>query len=244
MPESRAMSNEFKLETKSLARQISDNIRSAIVSGELQANDRLPTEQELSARYGVSRPTIREALKRLAAQNLVSSRRGPTGGTFVRQVDSTDMADGLSTQLMLMLGMQAINLEQVIEARSGLERLCIGLAVDNVTAEQLATLKDEIKEQTSADTSDEAFCASDVRFHKTIAAATGNPILHTTMTALLDAVQPATNLIIYRLRDRREVTRQHKHMLKALKAGDSQAALDAMDEQMSSLQTLYRRAQH
>jgi GntR family transcriptional repressor for pyruvate dehydrogenase complex len=52
----------------SLSKQIADQIRQAIMEGSLKANDRLPTEGELSDRFGVSRPTIREALKRLAAR--------------------------------------------------------------------------------------------------------------------------------------------------------------------------------
>ena len=63
--------------TQGLAKQISEKIRDAILEGRLQVHERLPTEEELAARFNVSRPTIREALKRLAAQNLVRSRRGP-----------------------------------------------------------------------------------------------------------------------------------------------------------------------
>jgi DNA-binding FadR family transcriptional regulator len=59
------------LESQSLAKQIADNIRDAILEGRLRADDRLPTEMELAERFGVSRPTIREALKRLVAQTLV-----------------------------------------------------------------------------------------------------------------------------------------------------------------------------
>src|ERR1700716_18142 len=73
------------LVTQGLARQISEKIRDAIMEGRIQVHERLPTEEELAAKFNVSRPTIREALKRLAAQNLIRSRRGPTGGTFVNQ---------------------------------------------------------------------------------------------------------------------------------------------------------------
>src|ERR1700753_3974555 len=66
--------------TTSVAKQISEQIREAIVNGQLQVGQRLPTEDDLAQKYGVSRPTIREALKRLAAQNLIRSRRGPAGG--------------------------------------------------------------------------------------------------------------------------------------------------------------------
>ena len=67
------------------AMRIAADIRAAIVAGRLTVNERLPTEEELAARWRVSRPTIQEALKRLAAQNLIRSRRGPSGGTFVSQ---------------------------------------------------------------------------------------------------------------------------------------------------------------
>ena len=71
--------------TQGLAMRIAADIRAAIVAGRLTVNERLPTEEELAARWRVSRPTIQEALKRLAAQNLIRSRRGPSGGTFVSQ---------------------------------------------------------------------------------------------------------------------------------------------------------------
>ena len=73
------------LVAESLAKQISQNIRNAIMDGSLKVDEQLPTEEVLAKKFNVSRPTIREALKRLAAQNLIRSRRGPTGGTFVKQ---------------------------------------------------------------------------------------------------------------------------------------------------------------
>ena len=73
----------------SVAARIAAQLRDAIVAGDLASDERLPGEQELADRYGVSRPTVREALKRLAAQNLIRSRRGPTGGTSQLSGQST-----------------------------------------------------------------------------------------------------------------------------------------------------------
>jgi len=67
--------------TASLAGQIAEALEQAMLEGRLKIDERLPTEDELAARYGVSRPTVREALKRLAARHLIRSRRGPAGGT-------------------------------------------------------------------------------------------------------------------------------------------------------------------
>ena len=63
-----------------LSAQIAQAIRDAIVSGELIVDERLPSEAELSDQFQVSRPTVREALKRLAAQSLIRTQRGATGG--------------------------------------------------------------------------------------------------------------------------------------------------------------------
>lgn len=65
--------------TTSAASQIADQLQQAIMDGRLKVDERLPTEEELAAQFGVSRPTVREALKRLAARHLIRSRRGPTG---------------------------------------------------------------------------------------------------------------------------------------------------------------------
>lgn len=67
----------------SLAGQTVEALELAILDEQLKINERLPTEDELALQFGVSRSTMREALKRLAARHLIRSRRGPAGGTFV-----------------------------------------------------------------------------------------------------------------------------------------------------------------
>lgn len=70
--------------TTSVASQIADAIQQAILDGSLRANDRLPSEEDLAGQFGVSRPTMREALKRLAARHLIRSRRGAAGGAWFK----------------------------------------------------------------------------------------------------------------------------------------------------------------
>lgn len=69
-----------------LSAQIAKSIRDAIISGDLIVDQRLPSEAELSDQFDVSRPTVREALKRLAAQSLIRTQRGATGGAFVNKL--------------------------------------------------------------------------------------------------------------------------------------------------------------
>ena len=83
--------------TQSVADQISEQIRQSITDGTLKVDEKLPTEEELARQFSVSRPTIREALKRLAAKSLIRSRRGPSGGTFVTAPSAEEMAEDLKT---------------------------------------------------------------------------------------------------------------------------------------------------
>ena len=105
----------------SISKQIAEQLRAAIVAGQFILGQRLPTEDELAQRYGVSRPSVREALKRLAAQNLVRARRGPTGGNFVVQPSYAELAESLSGAATLLVGMGALGIEEIIEARRTLQ---------------------------------------------------------------------------------------------------------------------------
>ncbi len=77
-------------QAKELSAQIATAIRDAIVNGQLIVNQRLPSESELCEQLEVSRHNVREALKRLAAQNLVRTQRGATGGAFVNKLSFED----------------------------------------------------------------------------------------------------------------------------------------------------------
>jgi GntR family transcriptional regulator, transcriptional repressor for pyruvate dehydrogenase complex len=231
------------LKTESLPKQIARQIRQAIVEGRLRADDRLPGEEELAERYGVSRPTIREALKRLAAQNLIRSRRGPAGGTFVNRPSQEEMRDALATTAMLGVGLGEFDLADVAQARRELEFVCCRLAAQNRDPEQLAIMAEELNRQAQGDLSDEAFCASDVRFHRALVDATKNRILQLVMVTVIEALQPVMNMVVFRFRERTVVVDQHHRLLEALKTGDAEAACAVLKEQMDSLAEQFAAAQ-
>ena len=113
------MTIKYKIQvTESLAKQIAENICSAIVEGRLEVDERLPTEEELARRFGVSRPTIREALKRLAAQNLIRSRRGPSGGTFVNKPSLKEQWSSVANAMTLMVSVGEIGLAEITESQT------------------------------------------------------------------------------------------------------------------------------
>ena len=130
------------LETsRELSVQIAEAIRDAIVSGTLIVDERLPSEAELAEKFNVSRPTVREALKRLAAQNLIRTQRGATGGAFVNRLRFEEAYGQQITTSTLLLSMNEVNFETACEARFTLERACAPLSAKRRTGDHLATMR-------------------------------------------------------------------------------------------------------
>lgn len=229
--------------TQGLAIQIATKIREAILDGRLTVDERLPTEEELASRFSVSRPTIREALKRLAAQNLIRSRRGPAGGTFVNQPNRQEARQAVANAASLLVSLGEFSLEDIAEARTEMELVCCRLAAARRNKAHLVMLAAEIERQRSKDLSDEEFCASDVRFHRTIVEAAGNPALEYAAAGLMDSLQPAVNMVIFRFRDRAKVANQHQRLYQSLVKRNAKSACQALTEYMLDLRKQYAQAQ-
>ena len=103
--------------TADLSAQIASAIREAIIEGRLIVDERLPSEAELAENFEVSRPTVREALKRLAAQSLIRTQRGATGGAFVNRLSYEAAQTQQITTSTLLLSMNAVSFETACEAR-------------------------------------------------------------------------------------------------------------------------------
>lgn len=237
------MSIKYELQiTDSLASQIAKSIRDAILAGRLQVDERLPTEEELAQKFGVSRPTIREALKRLAAQNLIRSRRGPSGGTFVKRPSEEESRSSLANAVSLMVSMGEFSLDEITEARHELESICCRLAAKNRQESQLAEMAVELEIQKDRDITDVDFCASDVRFHRALVNATQNPVLQFVMVSVVEALQPIANMVVFRFRERKLIANQHQRLYEAIRAQDSDAAETVFTEQMTYLREKYAEA--
>ncbi len=210
-----------------LSAQIAQAIRNAIVSGELIVDERLPSESELADQFRVSRPTVREALKRLAAQSLIRTQRGATGGAFVNRISFEDAYSQQITTSTLLLSMNAVSFDTACEARYALERACAPLSAQRRTADQLATMRAEIFRQAQPGLTDEAFCASDVAFHRALVDGADNPVLSYQLAGAVEAMQPLMNMITFTARSREEIIALHTKIADALEARDA-PSVDAM----------------
>ncbi|MBY6081103.1 FadR/GntR family transcriptional regulator [Ruegeria arenilitoris] len=223
-----------------LSAQIAQAIRDAIVSGELIVDERLPSESELADQFQVSRPTVREALKRLAAQSLIRTQRGATGGAFVNRLSFPDAYSQQITTSTLLLSMNEVSFDTACEARYALERACAPLSAQRRTADQLATMRAEIFRQAQPGLTDEAFCASDVAFHRALVDGAGNPVLSYQLAGAVEAMQPLMNMITFTARSREEIIRLHSKIADALEAQDA----ETVDAALVELETYTRRLAH
>ena len=203
-----------------LSNQIAKTIREEIVDGTLHVDERLPSETELCEHFNVSRSTVREALKRLAAQNLIRTQRGATGGAFVNRL-SYDQARALHvTTSTLLMSMNAIDFKTACEARFALERACAPLAVERRDADHLATMRVEIYRQGQPGLSDESFCDSDVAFHRALVDSAGNEVLSYQLAGAVEATQPLMNMITFSARSREKIIELHTAIADAVENRD------------------------
>jgi len=222
-----------------LSAQIANAIRDAIVSGDMIVDERLPSEAELSDQFQVSRPTVREALKRLAAQSLIRTQRGATGGAFVNRLRYEEAYGQQVTTSTLLLSMNEVSFDVACEARYALERACAPLSAERRSPDHLATMRAEIHRQAQPGLSDESFCASDVTFHRALVDGAGNPVLSYQLAGAVEAMQPLMNMITFTARDRARIVALHQEIADAVEAHDGRAvtagltALEAETQQLA-----------
>jgi GntR family transcriptional repressor for pyruvate dehydrogenase complex len=225
---------------RDLSAQIADDIKQAIVEGDLIVDERLPSEAELSEHFEVSRPTVREALKRLAAQSLIRTQRGASGGAFVKRLSFKDAYPQQITTSTLLLSMNDVSFDTACEARFAMERACASLTTQRYTADHLATMRAEIHRQEQPGLTDEAFCASDVAFHRALVDAAGNPVMSYQLAGAVEAMQPLMNMITFTARNRQRIVELHTAITDAIERRDPIAcdrALAALESYTRTLAT-------
>lgn len=227
---------------KLLSTNISDRLAARIADGDLMAGDRLPSEADLALQFSCSRATVREALKRLAARNLIRTRRGHAGGAFVNQLTyDAAVAQHVATSTLL-LSMNAIDFETAAEARFALERACAGLACTNHQDGDLTAMTDAIA-RLAAPCDDVAFCAADVAFHRAFVDAARNPVLSYQLAGAVEAMQPLMNMITYPDRDRTQILSLYRNLAAAMQVRDSSEACDILTKLEAVMIELFHRGQ-
>ncbi|WP_436644321.1 FadR/GntR family transcriptional regulator [Microbaculum sp. FT89] len=240
--ENRATKTDRFAERTSLARHVAGTLQDEIVEGRLSVSERLPSEAELAERFDVSQPTVREALKILAAKKLIRSKRGPNGGVFVNAPSISVASQMLQEITTWFVGLGVFDLKEIVETRLLIGRICVRLAAERATEDDLAVMEDTLAAFAEAGLSDEDFCRLDVAFHHAIAQATGNNEIRFIMLVVNDSLIPATNMISFAFRERDRVVGMHADILSALRAKDVDAAVTAFEGLIAYQSKVYDKA--
>lgn len=161
-------------------------VEERILDGRLQVGDQLPAERDLAARLEVSRSVVREAVRSLEAQGVLtpSTGAGRAGGTRVSALPF----GALTRMLRLHVALAHFPLDEVVEVRTALEQLSARLAADRATAEDLGRLRGHLEAMRTAQDR-EAFNDGDTAFHVALARAAGNELAADTTEAIREAVR-------------------------------------------------------
>ena len=218
---------DFKpIRPKKVSAQIAEQIRSSILAGEFSPGDKLPPERELVEMFGVSRPSVREALNILTSSGLVMSYQG--GGTIVRSLVETSTGNPLSE---LIKGEQARALD-VIEVRKCMEAWTSYYAAQRALPEDLRKLEQIVGEMERNLEGMKLSQDLDANFHIIIAQATHNVVWLHLMQSIFDAMKEFQRSVwraIYLTEeDHRTLFRHHKEVFEAIRDRNPERARDAM----------------
>ena len=217
-----------QIRRRSLVDTVVEQLKREITDGNWRVGDRIPSEAELTAALGVSRPSVREGVRSLVQLGLLETRQGD--GTYVIADDATQVA--------LRRAIHAADDREVIRVRRALDALAAREAAAARTEADLETLRGHLRARSEALITRDvrAFTEADVAFHLAVAQASGNQLLdglyQSFDSSLRESVTDASSLASGTDPDRAD---QHVHLLEAIVAGDADAAaaaaLGVLDQQ-------------
>jgi GntR family transcriptional regulator, transcriptional repressor for pyruvate dehydrogenase complex len=228
----------FRLPRRDASEQVAFEIRRYLSTRDLRPGERLGTEQELAAEFGVSRPTLREGLRLLAGSHLIRASRGPGGGIFVDSTQNEGMSRNVSESIATMLETDNVSLDELLAARLSLEVPLAGLAAQNASETTASELLAAIAEAEGNHPSADVFRVADARFHRVIAAAARNEILRAFTSWTLDVLQPSLIDTIGEEIDGDAILRQHGEIQRAIRLRQPAAAQRAMRRHLEYLREL------
>ena len=231
---------EFRRPTGGASEEIAGQIRRWLEEQRLEPGERIGTEQEMADEFGVSRPTLREALRLLSASHLIRVGRGRSGGVFVASTPSEGMSRNVSESIAMMLATESVSLDELLDARLFLEVPLAGLAARNAEADTADRLQEAINDAEGNAPGTEPFNSADARFHRILAETAGNPLLQAFTGWILDILQPNLVSHISVAVEGEEILRQHREIQRAVRRRQPAAAERAMRAHIEYLQTILR----
>ncbi|QZY53744.1 FadR/GntR family transcriptional regulator [Crassaminicella profunda] len=220
------------IKNKKVYQHVIEQIQNMVMEGTLKKGDKLPSERDLVAQLGVSRTSIREALRSLEVIGLIESRQGE--GNFISGNIDSSFFEPLSVMFMLNKG----NPESILELRMIIEVEAAAIAAKKIKEEDIEEMKNLMDELRKAQNEIES-AKVDKKLHYKIAQITGNYLIVTLLNAissLMESFIKDARGMILREEEKREVLmEQHQKICDALIEKDSKKAILAMKEHLETI---------
>jgi DNA-binding FadR family transcriptional regulator len=211
--------------------QVENQIREAILRGDFRQGDKLPPEADLAHQFGVSRPTVREALGSLVAAGLIRKIPGVAGGSFVNSVTPDSLSSMLSESMDTIVRLGSLDIDELTSMRRVLEVPAASWAARNRQEHQVAALQRIVERQRTTTIDDPDIVVYDRDFHVTVSQASGNRLLAAFISAIHETTLPARFLCVTP-EVGRDTVKQHLAILAAIRAGAPDDAAEAMDQHL------------
>lgn len=207
--------------------QVFEQMKNQILSGAWQPGSKIPSENQLSKMLGVSRISIREALQKMAALDLLEARQGE--GTFIREAGADQRMNPLIP--LMLLGKNDIN--DVLEYRRIIETGIIALVVERATADDIEELHGLLQRMRKVQGTIEEFAACDLEFHIALARMTRNPVIIKITSVIKDILSSSMADVVDVLGVQLGL-HYHAQILAAVRSGDKKLAQKVMAEHIES----------
>jgi GntR family transcriptional repressor for pyruvate dehydrogenase complex len=205
---------------------LAEHLREKILSGDVAAGSHLPSERALVDQTGLSRGSIREALRKLEVEGLVRTQPGRQGGNIA----TLPGQEAVSHLLGLFIRGRRVQFRSLLETQFAIEPTLARLAALNRTDAELKVLEASTADAATAIIERPRFLAENVRWHNAIAIASHNELLAAFMLSISKAMHDATAVEDFAtLEIRRQSLADHRKILAAVKAGDGDAAFRRME---------------
>jgi GntR family transcriptional repressor for pyruvate dehydrogenase complex len=220
----------FPGRSESLSSQIIGDVRDALFAKKLKPGDVLGTENEIAARYGVSRIVARDALRTLQALGIAEIRMGKGGGARVARGNPRLFAEALAVQLDLT----GVSAAEIMDAQRAIECLAAELAAENATDEDIARLRQSIADADASFGDVARFTELGAEFHLLVAEASHNRVLVVQLISLQHVSWPRRNPTLTP-KVMRRIQDVHKELLGLIEIRDAAGARRMMDDHVKMI---------
>ncbi|MGO3740138.1 MAG: FadR/GntR family transcriptional regulator [Marinomonas foliarum] len=219
------------LEKKSLSDLVVEKIKQLVLKGELKEGDRIPSERELCEQFAVSRASVREGLKILSLQGLLSRTNA---GTVITTSFSSILEEALTLKILL----DDTSYADTTEARLFLEKTMVRLAAQRITDDDIELIEAHLLAMIDAEErgNNNDFVMADIAFHQEIAKASRSSVLNILYNSIIMLVFKVQTRVGYDASVMKESIKYHKKILEALRRGDVPDSENEMEMHLLDVQ--------